>query len=149
MATGQSRGGGAATSSLASAIKSMNTAVGGLSKVTSANTAATNSLNTTIKALQGSVGALNSTIRARGFGGGIGSVVRGRGGRPRGFASGGLVPGTGNYDTVPAMLTPGEFVIKKSSVNSIGAGNLANINKYAAGGKVIGSVRGSFGLGAL
>ena len=149
VATGQSRGGGAATSSLASAIKSMNTAVGGLSKVTSANTAATNSLNTTIKALQGSVGALNSTIRARGFGGGIGSVVRGRGGRPRGFASGGLVPGTGNYDTVPAMLTPGEFVIKKSSVNSIGAANLANINKYAAGGKVIGSVRGSFGLGAL
>ena len=149
VATGQGRGGGAATSSLASAIKSMNTAVGGLSKVTSANTAATNSLNTTIKALQGSVGALNSTIRAKGFGGGIGSVVRGRGGRPRGFASGGLVPGTGNYDTVPAMLTPGEFVIKKSSVNSIGAGNLSNINKYAAGGKVIGSVRGSFGLGAL
>ena len=149
VATGQGRGGGAATSSLASAIKSMNTAVGGLSKVTSANTAATNSLNTTIKALQGSVGALNSTIRAKGFGGGIGSVVRGRGGRPRGFASGGLVPGTGNYDTVPAMLTPGEFVIKKSSVNSIGAGNLANINKYAAGGKVIGSVGGTFGLGAL
>ena len=149
VATGQSRGGGAASSSLASAIKSMNTAVGGLSKVTSANTAATNSLNTTIQALQGSVGALNSTIRAKGFGGGIGSVVRGRGGRPRGFASGGLVPGTGNYDTVPAMLTPGEFVIKKSSVNSIGAGNLANINKYAAGGKVIGSVDGTFGLGAL
>ena len=149
VATGQGRGGGAATSSLASAIKSMNTAVGGLSKVTSANTAATNSLNTTIKALQGSVGALNSTIRAKGFGGGIGSVVRGRGGRPRGFASGGLVPGTGNYDTVPAMLTPGEFVIKKSSVNSIGAGNLSNINKYAAGGKVIGSVGGTFGLGAL
>ena len=53
------------------------------------------------------------------------------------FASGGLVPGSGNSDTVPAMLTPGEFVIKKSSVNSIGVGNLArmNNNRYADGGK--------------
>lgn len=31
--------------------------------------------------------------------------------------SGGTVPGTGNTDTVPAMLTPGEFVIKKSTVS--------------------------------
>ena len=30
--------------------------------------------------------------------------------------SGGEVPGTGNTDTVPAMLTPGEFVIKKETV---------------------------------
>jgi TP901 family phage tail tape measure protein len=29
------------------------------------------------------------------------------------FASGGFVGGSGNRDTVPAMLTPGEFVIKK------------------------------------
>jgi len=44
------------------------------------------------------------------------------------FASGGVVPGTGNRDTVPAMLTPGEFVIRKSSVESIGAENLAKMN---------------------
>ena len=52
------------------------------------------------------------------------------------FASGGLVPGSGNSDTVPAMLTPGEFVIKKSSVNKLGAGTLAamNQNRYADGG---------------
>ena len=52
------------------------------------------------------------------------------------FARGGMVPGTGNRDTVPAMLTPGEFVIKKSSVKSLGAGTLAamNNNRYAAGG---------------
>ena len=31
-------------------------------------------------------------------------------------------------DTVPAMLTPGEFVIRKSSVDQIGAGNLAALN---------------------
>ncbi len=30
-----------------------------------------------------------------------------------GFASGGKIPGIGSADTVPAMLTPGEFVIKK------------------------------------
>ena len=54
------------------------------------------------------------------------------------FAAGGLVPGSGNRDTVPAMLTPGEFVIRKSSVNKMGASNLAamNNNKYNFGGKV-------------
>ena len=33
---------------------------------------------------------------------------------PRGFKTGGPVPGKGHQDTVPAMLTPGEFVVKKS-----------------------------------
>lgn len=49
------------------------------------------------------------------------------------FASGGMVPGNGNGDTVPAMLTPGEFVIKKSSVKKLGAENLSEMN---SGGKV-------------
>ena len=57
---------------------------------------------------------------------------------PLAFNSGGLVPGSGNRDTVPAMLTPGEFVIKKSSVEKIGAGRLAQANKYAEGGKIVG-----------
>jgi hypothetical protein len=49
-----------------------------------------------------------------------------------------MVPGSGNRDTVPAMLQPGEFVIRKSSVKRLGAGNLAamNENKYEAGGVV-------------
>jgi TP901 family phage tail tape measure protein len=34
---------------------------------------------------------------------------------PKRFNSGNLVPGTGNTDTVPAMLTPGEFVINKEA----------------------------------
>ncbi len=80
----------------------------------------------------------------RGFGAGFGKVVgpnpgtRRQFGGPIGFASGGLVPGTGNGDTVPAMLTPGEFVIRKSSVGKIGADNLAamNASKYAFGGVV-------------
>lgn len=57
-------------------------------------------------------------------------------GGPIGFARGGLVPGSGNGDTVPAMLTPGEFVIKKSSVKKLGANRLAGINGYAEGGRV-------------
>ena len=46
----------------------------------------------------------------KGFGGFAGSVGK----NLQGFNSGGLVPGTGNRDTVPAMLTPGEFGIKKA-----------------------------------
>jgi TP901 family phage tail tape measure protein len=66
-----------------------------------------------------------------------------QGGKVHKFASGGLVPGVGNSDTVPAMLSPGEFVIRKSSVQSLGASNLAGMNsggsvsKYATGGIVV------------
>ena len=35
---------------------------------------------------------------------------------PKKFAQGGVVPGTGNKDTVPALLTPGEVVITKKTV---------------------------------
>jgi len=44
------------------------------------------------------------------FGGGRGTGPVSR------FNSGGMVPGSGNTDSVPAMLTPGEFVIRKKSV---------------------------------
>jgi len=73
-----------------------------------------------------------------GFRGGLGSR-RGynSGGKVLKFARGGMVPGSGNRDTVPAMLQPGEFVIRKSSVNKLGAGNLAamNENRYGLGGE--------------
>lgn len=36
-----------------------------------------------------------------------------------GFSKGGFVPGAGNKDTVPAMLTPGELVIPKSLVKQL------------------------------
>ena len=41
---------------------------------------------------------------------------------------GGVVPGYGDQDTVPAMLTPGEFVIKKDVVDEIGVDNLKVVN---------------------
>lgn len=68
----------------------------------------------------------------------VGPQTKASGGKIMAFARGGLVPGTGNGDTVPAMLSPGEFVIRKSSVNKIGADKLAamNENKYASGGKI-------------
>ena len=37
---------------------------------------------------------------------------------------GGLVPGTGVTDSVPAMLTPGEVVINKPAVQNFGLKNL-------------------------
>jgi len=70
------------------------------------------------------------------------------------FADGGLarfkemaaafVPGIGNTDTVPAMLTPGEFVIKKERVKSLGIGFLNALNSgllqfKSAGGMIYNS----------
>jgi TP901 family phage tail tape measure protein len=97
-----------------------------------------------IKPLLPMLAALATFRLAKGLGGFFGGMMSGaasgrtynKGGKVLGFARGGLVPGTGNGDTVPAMLAPGEFVIRKSSVNKMGAGRLAamNENRYAAGG---------------
>lgn len=50
------------------------------------------------------------------------------------FAQGGLVPGTGNKDTVPAMLTPGEVVLPKDVVKLFQEAGL--IQNFAFGGVV-------------
>ena len=47
------------------------------------------------------------------------------------FNRGGVVPGSGNSDTVPAMLTPGEVVISKPAVAMFGLENLLGLNKAA------------------
>jgi TP901 family phage tail tape measure protein len=44
---------------------------------------------------------------------------------PKYFASGGFAKGT---DTIPAMLTPGEFVVRKYAVDDFGADSLKSIN---------------------
>ena len=54
----------------------------------------------------------------------------------KGFATGGLVPGVGDADSVPAMLTPGEFVVRKAAVKAMGVNKLHSMNKYASGGSV-------------
>lgn len=66
------------------------------------------------------------------FGAGFLGAVKGQrkseGGPIRKFARGGLVPGSGDSDSVSARLTPGEFVMRKSAVRSIGVGNLSRMN---------------------
>ena len=42
------------------------------------------------------------------------------------FAQGGIVPGTGNQDTVPAMLTPGELILNQAQQDNL-AGGMNNI----------------------
>jgi hypothetical protein len=63
------------------------------------------------------------------------------------FASGGLVPGSGNKDTVPAMLTPGEFVVTKDTVEKnpgiIAALATGKVQGFANGGFVSGGAGGS------
>ena len=40
----------------------------------------------------------------------------------RNFAQGGIVPGKGNQDTVPAMLTPGEVILNKAQQENLAGG---------------------------
>jgi len=58
--------------------------------------------------------------------------------RQRGFGGmfnkGGMVPGSGpNKDTVPAMLTPGEFVMSRGAVQKYGSDTLAGMNAMGGG----------------
>jgi len=71
-------------------------------------------------------GLKNAFTSFAGFGG---SQKKNKGGVIHKFATGGMVPGSGNRDTVPAMLTPGEFVIRKSSVSKLGTQNLQKLNR--------------------
>jgi|688.fasta_scaffold00568_41 TP901 family phage tail tape measure protein len=95
-----------------------------LTSALSLNTAATNAINQTLATLNTSVLSLNQNIVN------TNSLLLNR--PARGFASGGLVPGRGNSDTFRANLTPGEFVIRKKAVESIGAENLAQMNRGGA-----------------
>jgi hypothetical protein len=67
---------------------------------------------------------------------GLGSIAFATGGLvPKYFAKGGYSVGT---DTVPAMLTPGEYVLRKDAVKKYGVDNLDKLNaqKFAKGGEV-------------
>lgn len=82
--------------------------------------------------LLASLGTIQLARGASSFGAGFLGGLTGR----RRFASGGIVPGSGNGDTVPAMLTPGEFVLRKDAVKAIGTDKLFAMNRFARGGKV-------------
>ena len=53
--------------------------------------------------------------------------------KAKGFNKGGQVPGKGNTDTVPAMLTPGEFVMSKGAVQKYGVNTMESMNAAAGG----------------
>jgi len=93
-------------------------------------------------ATQGAAGALPS------FGVAAAAGAAARGGKTNAVTvrtlrrnAGGGVPGSGNTDTVPAMLTPGEFVInKKATKNNLGllkAINDGGVQKFSQGGNVL------------
>jgi len=82
------------------------------------------SLNTLTTAYQKGMIAANNFARTN-----PGMMKPGfRPGAPKKFADGGWVPGTGNKDTVPAVLTPGEFVVKKDAAQE-NKGFLQRLNK--------------------
>ncbi len=70
-----------------------------------------------VKAL-GGVANMSGTIKPTGYA--MGGLVQ-----PKYFQVGGFAKGT---DTVPAMLTPGEFVVKKYAVDNFGVDRLKAIN---------------------
>jgi GH24 family phage-related lysozyme (muramidase) len=70
----------------------------------------------------------------REFGGMTGAPISGD---MLGFNLGGLVPGSGpDKDTVPAMLTPGEFVMSRGAVQKYGSDTLAGMNAMGGGTNV-------------
>lgn len=65
-----------------------------------------------------------------------------------GFNSGGLVPGSGpDRDSIPAVLTPGEFVINRRAVERIGVGPLAALNRLGSTGPRMPELPGHFNAG--
>lgn len=56
--------------------------------------------------------------------------------KPDGRANGGLIRGKRGRDVIPARLTAGEYVVKKSAVDRLGKGFFDSINQYQYGGAV-------------
>ncbi len=97
-------------------------------------------------------------LGATGVGGGAGLAIDGfLLGRDLGMMNrGGLVPGRGeNKDTVPTLLTAGEFIMNRDAVDQIGVGALTAMNSSAGGsdeafgGGFSGSGSGDIDLGAI
>lgn len=80
------------------------------------------------------------------IGGGNNNDAPAQGGTGGGsFARGGVVPGSGSGDTVPAMLTPGEVVLNKRQQQMIGVGRIYNV-LGATGGRIGGNRFSSGGV---
>jgi hypothetical protein len=77
------------------------------------------------------LGGSDSSDNSSGGGGGGGGLFGVLAGLFSGHAAGGLIKGQGGptSDSVPARLSPGEYVVKASAVSAFGAHNLEAINR--------------------
>jgi TP901 family phage tail tape measure protein len=89
------------------------------------------------------------------FGAGFASTIRpsniklAGGGRVYGFNKGGVVPGSGKGDKVPAMLEPGEVVMSNVAVQKYGRGNLVRMNRDMSSRFAFGGQARTFGVASL
>lgn len=92
--------------------------------------------------------AIYATIVAACTGGGGGFAARWKGAFGKGFASGGSVagPGTGTSDSVPAMLSNGEYVLNAQAVDRLGVPFLNGLNTGRLRGFASGGLVGSGGV---
>jgi len=86
----------------------------------------------------------NALDQVSGAGGGIGGLFH-----ALHLAEGGVVPGVGNTDSVPAMLMPGEFVMSKAAVRGFGVEHLATINQGVRVPSIAGMAIPHFAEGGL
>lgn len=91
--------------------------------------------------------ALYATIVAACTGGGGGFAARWKGAFGKGLATGGSVdgPGTGTSDSVPAMLSNGEYVLNAQAVDRLGVPFLNGLNTGRLRGFASGGLVGSGG----
>lgn len=92
--------------------------------------------------------AIYATIVAACTGGGGGFAARWKGAFGNAFASGGAVagPGTGTSDSVPAMLSNGEYVLNAQAVDRLGVPFLNGLNTGRLRGFASGGLVGSGGV---
>lgn len=91
--------------------------------------------------------AIYATIVAACTGGGGGFAARWKGAFGKGFATGGSVagPGTGTSDSIPAMLSNGEYVLNAQAVDRLGIPFLNGLNTGRLRGFASGGLVGSGG----
>lgn len=91
--------------------------------------------------------AIYATIVAACTGGGGGFAARWKGAFGNAFASGGAVagPGTGTSDSIPAMLSNGEYVLNAQAVDRLGVPFLNGLNTGRLRGFASGGLVGSGG----
>jgi len=92
-------------------------------------------------------GTTSNIVGGNSGGGGIadffGSLLKSKGGMIKGYSTGGnVVGGSGNKDDVPAMLSGGEYVIRKSAVNKYGSEYLQMLNEGKVEKRFLGGAMG-------